>query len=151
MNEKQIKRLEKKYSIVFPAGYRQMLLNPPEYLVALLKYDEKANPGQTPFFWDYRLIDGMNQMMRDPDDPEYFGFDPNDESKPWPRRYFIIGSDVGGNFYCIAPQSNKSRVYFWYQGDTAFSKFSDDMAGFVKRVFKTYGEVAAKDCELDAE
>ena len=151
MNETQIKRLEKKYAIAFPSGYRQMLLHPPEYFAALLKYDAKANPGQTPFFWDHRLIDGMNEMMRNPDDPEYFGFAPNDDSKPWPVRYFIIGSDVGGNFYCIAPKSGKSRVYFWYQGDTAFSKFSNDMAGFVKRVFKIYGEVDAMDCKSDTD
>ncbi len=150
MNEKQVQSLEKQFAITFPHGYRQMLLAPPPYLAALLKYDEKDNPGQTPFFMDHRLIAGINQMMRDPDDPEYFGFDPNDDSKLWPDRYFIIGSDVGGNFYCIAPKTNKSRVYFWYQGDTAFSRFADDMAGFVKRVFRTYGEVAAMDCESDA-
>lgn len=151
MNEKQVKRLEKKYAVAFPPGYRQMLLDPPEYLEVLLTHDEKENPGQTPFFFDHEMIDGINQMMRDPDDPNYFGFNPNDESKTWPERYFIIGSDVGGNFYCIAPKSGKSRVYFWYQGDTAFSRFSDDMAGFVKRVFKTYGEVAAMDCPTDAD
>ncbi|MDB4766168.1 SMI1/KNR4 family protein [bacterium] len=151
MNNKQIDRLEKKYSLTFPSGYRHMLLAPPEHFFALLKHDEKECPGQTPFFWDHRMIDEVNQMMCDPDHPEYFGFDPNDESKPWPSRYFIIGSDVGGNFYCIMPKSNTSRVYFWCQGDTTFSRFSDDMAGFVKRIFKSYGEVAAMDCEPDVE
>ena len=151
MNEKQIKTIEKKFSIELPTGYRQMLINPPSYFAVLLKHDEKDNPGQTPFFTDHDLIIGINQMMRDPDDPEFFGFDPNDETKPWPERYFIIGSDIGGNFYCIAPKTGKSKVYFWYQGDTAFSKFSDDMAGFVKRVFKTYGEIAAMDCESDTD
>lgn len=150
MNEKQVQSIEKRFSISLPHGYRRMLLRPPSHLAVLLKHDEKENPGQTPFFMDQRLIVGINLMMRDPDDPDYFGFDPNDESKPWPDRYFIIGSDVGGNFYCLAPKTKKSRVYFWYQGDTAFSRFADDMSAFVKRVFRDYGEVAAMDCDPDA-
>ncbi len=150
MKEKQVSSIEQEFSITLPHGYRQMLLSPPPYLATLMEFDEKENPGQTPFFMDHNLIIGINQMMRDPDDPAYFQFDPNDETKPWPDRYLIIGSDVGGNFYCIAPRTKKSRVYFWYQGDTALSRFSDDMAGFVKRVFRTYGEVAAMDCESDS-
>ena len=71
MNEKQIKSIEKKFNIVLPHGYRQMLLEPPEYLSVLMKHDEKDSPGQTPFFMDHRLIIGINQMMRDPEDPEY--------------------------------------------------------------------------------
>ncbi|MDB2526481.1 SMI1/KNR4 family protein [Mariniblastus sp.] len=149
MNEKQIQSIEKKFSITLPNGYRKMLASTPPLLLAWLNYEEKENPGQSPFFVDHRMIAGVNQMMRDPDDEEYFAFDPNDDSKPWPQRYFIIGSDVGGNFYCIAPASNKSRVYFWNQGDTAFPKYADTMAGFVKRLFKDYGEVAAMDCESD--
>lgn len=151
MNEKQIRSIEQQFSITLPHGYRQMLLKPPESLAVLLKHDEKENPGQTPLFLNHQLIVGINQMMRDPNDPDYFGFDPNDETKLWPNRYFIIGSDVGGNFYCIAPITKTSRVYFWYQGDTAFSRFSDSMPGFVKRVFRIYGEVAAMDCEEDTQ
>lgn len=149
MNEKKIKSIEKKFSVSLPSGYRQMLADPPGLFAALLKHDAKANPGQTPFFTDERLIVGINNMMRDPNDPDYFGFDPNDAEKPWPDRYFIIGSDIGGNFYCIAPKTNRSRVYFWYQGDTAFSKFSDDMPGFLRRVFRNYGDIAAIDCGSD--
>lgn len=149
MNEKQVSEIERAFSISLPVGYRQLLLNPPGYLSAVIEFDEQENPGQTPMFLDPDLIIGVNEMMRDPEDPEYFPFDPNDDSKPWPDRYFIIGSDVGGNFYCISPGSENSRVYFWYQGDTAFSRFADDMPHFVNRVFKLYGEIAAMDCEGD--
>ena len=149
MNERDIRSIEKRFSIALPNGYRRMLSSPPEYFAALMKFDEKANPGQTPFFMDRRMIEGANLMMRDRDDPLYFGFDPNDPEVPWPERYFIIGSDVGGNFYCIAPKTGRSRTYFWEQGDSAFPKFADDMAGFVKRIFKIYGEVDAMDCTGD--
>ena len=149
MNERQIKSIEKEFSITFPNGFRSILASPPPLLQAWLQYEEKENPGQSPLFLNRDLIIGINQMMRDPDDPDFFQFDPNDDSKPWPDRYFIIGSDVGGNFYCIAPKTKKSRVYFWYQGDTAFPRYANDMAGFVKRLFKDYGEVAAMDCEDD--
>jgi hypothetical protein len=149
MNEKQIKSIEKEFALALPKGYRQMLKSTPPLLLAWLQYEEKANPGQSPFYVDHKFIVSSNRSVRDPDDPEYCQFDPNDDSKPWPDRYFIIGSDVGGNYYCIAPKTKKSRVYFWYQGDTAFPKYADDMAGFVKRLFKDYGEVAAMDCEDD--
>jgi len=150
MNEKQISSIEKKCGVQLPTGFRQMLLEPPPLLAALLKFDAKENPGQTPLFTKPDMIIAVNQAMRDPEHEDYFGFDPNDAGKPWPDRYFIIGSDVGGNFYCIAPSTGKSRVYFWYQGDTAFSRFADNMEGFVKRIFRMYGEVAAMDCD-DAE
>lgn len=149
MNESQINSIEKAFQVTLPSGYRQLLKEPPRLLQAWLKAEEKENPGQSPVFLDAKMIIGINQMMRDPDDPDYFGFDPNDPDKPWPQRYLIIGSDVGGNFYCIAPQSDRSRVYFWYQGDTAFAKFAEDMPRFVKRLFKNYGEIAAMDCASD--
>ncbi len=149
MNEKQIKSIEREFSITLPNGYRSMLSSTPPLLLAWLKYEEKENPGQSPFFVNHKMIIGINQMMRDPEDEEYFEFDPNDATKPWPERYFIIGSDVGGNFYCIAPKTKTSRVYFWNQGDTSFPKYADNMASFVKRLFKDYGEIAAMDCESD--
>ncbi len=145
MNEKQIASIEKKCGVQLPAGYRQMLLSPPPLLAALLKHDEKENPGQTPLFTHPGMIVECNQMVRDPDGEEYYEFDPNDPDKLWPDRYFIIGSDVGGNYYCIAPSTGKSRTYFLYQGDTSFTRFADDMHGFVKRIFRMYGEVAAMD------
>lgn len=151
MNEKQISAIEKEFAIALPNGYRQMLKSPPKLFMALLECDEAENPGQIPFFTDHRDIVGFNRMMRDPQDPNHFEFDPNDADKPWPDRYFIIGSDVGRNYYCIKPESEKSRVYFWYQGNTAFTKYSDDMAGFVKRIFRMYGELEAMDCITDDE
>jgi hypothetical protein len=151
VNEKQVQSIEGAFDVQLPPGYRHLLLQPPRLLQAWVGAEEKDNPGQSPIFFDAKMIVGINQMMRDPDDPDYFGFDPNDPDVPWPKRYLIIGSDVGGNFYCIAPGSGRSRVYFWYQGNTAFSKFADDMPHFVKRLFRAYGEVAAMDCEPDTE
>lgn len=149
MNEKQIQSIEKAFSFTLPHGYRSMLKSPPKLFAALLACTERECPGQSECFWDHELLVAINCMMRDRNDPEYFPFDPNDEDRPWPDRYFIIGSDVGGNFYCIAPATGLSRVYFWHQGDIVFSRYAKDMASFVKRIFKDYGEVESMDCEDD--
>lgn len=149
MNEKQIQSLEKQFATPFPLGYRQLLLQPPPLLEAVLKHDAKQNPGQTPVFLNAGMIRAVNEMMRDPEDEDFLEFDPNDPDRPWPNRYMIIGSDVGGNFYCIAPGTGKSRVYFCYQGGTSFSRYADDMTHFVKRVFQSYGVIAGMDCESD--
>ena len=150
MNEKQIASIEKKFACKLPKGYREMLLAPPSFLVALLKLEEKDCPGQTPFFTNARMISGVNDWVRNPTDDDYFEFDPNDDSVAWPERYFIIGSTVGGDFYCLAPKTGRSRVYYWTQGDTGFTKFADGMRSFVKKLFRNYyAEVACFDCPSD--
>ena len=148
LTEKKIQSLEKRFAIKLPSPYRELLKSPPSYLVALLEQDVKDDgcKSQITPYLDAKMIEGTNLMARDPDDPD-FEFDPNDSERPWPQRYFIIGSDVGGNFFCITPDSGNDRVYLWEQGCTHFTKYSDDMKGFVKRLFRLYGELALMDMD----
>lgn len=149
MNEKQVASIEKAFSISLPRGYRELLKDTPPLFQAWIQCEEKLNPCQSPFFMDHRMVIDVNRMMRDPDHPNHFEFDPNDISKPWPQKYFIIGSDVGGNYFCIVPATKTSKVYFWEQGQTGFCKYADNIGGFVKRLFRDYGEVEAMYCPRD--
>lgn len=146
MNETQLKRIEKQLSVTLPDCYRKFLKSPPSILAAALRQEEKETPGQTPLFLDLDAIIDANRMMRDPKHPEFFGFGPTDDPEPWPEQFFIIGSDVGGNFYCIKPASGTTAVYFWYQGDTVLKRCAKDLAAFIQQIFKSYGKFAAAEC-----
>lgn len=143
MNKTQIKSIEKKCKVSLPEYYREFLRSPPSILEAILKQEEKEAPGQASIFLDVSYIIDCNQMMRDPNHPEHFEYGPSDDPEPWPDQYFIIGSDVGGNFYCIKPESGKSSVYFWYQGDNALKRCAKDLAAYVKQIFRLHADFAA--------
>ncbi len=145
MNSNQIKQIEKKLSVSLPETYRNFLKSPPSILAAALRQEEKENPGQTMLFLDAEHIIDSNQLMRDPDHPGFFGFGPTDDPVPWPDEYFIIGSDVGGNYYCIKPATGKTAVYFWYQGDTILKRYAKDLSAYIRKIFQLYGDFASQD------
>ena len=149
MNEAQIKRIEKQFSVTLPDGYRNFLKAPPGILAAALRQENKETPGQTFLFLDSDDIIDANRMMRDPEHPQFFGFGPTDDPEPWPDQYFIVGSDVGGNFYCIKPATGKTAIYFWYQGDTVMRRCAKDLSAFIRLIFKSYGDLAAQECNND--
>ena len=146
LNETQIKRIERQFSVTLPASYRKFLKAPPSILAAALRQEDRENPGQTPLFLDCKYIVDANRMMRDPKHPQFFGFGPTDDPEPWPDQYFIVGSDVGGNFYCIKPATGTTTVYFWHQGDSVLKRCAKDLPAFIRQIFKSYGEFAAKEC-----
>ena len=149
MNETQLKKIEKQFSVSLPDGYRKFLKSPPSILAAALRQDDKETRGQIPLFLDAEYIIDANRLMRDPKHPGFFGFGPTDDPVPWPEQFFIIGSDVGGNFYCIKPASGTTAVYFWYQGDTVLKRCAKDLPTYIRQVFKSYGNFAAEQCGED--
>lgn len=146
MNEAQLKRIEKQLSVALPDCYRNLLKAPPSILAAALRQEDKETPGQIPLFLDVDSLINSNRMMRDPNHPEFIGFGPTDEPQPWPEQFFIIGSDVGGNFYCIKPATGTTGVYFWHQGDTVLKRCAKDLPTFVQQFFKSYANIAADEC-----
>lgn len=145
MNKTQLKSIEKKCKVALPEWYREFLLSPPSILEAVLNQEEKEGPGQSSIFLNHEDIINCNQMMRDTSHPEHFEFGPSDDPEPWPDQYFIVGSDIGGNFYCIKPESGKSSVHFWYQGNNALERYTKDFAAYVKKIFKDHAQFAAEE------
>ena len=150
LTAKEVRLLEKEFELVLPHGYRRLLLSPPKLLAALVEASKRIDdPEQTPFFLEYSILADVNRRMRNPNAKGYCCFGPDDDPLPWPERYLIIGSDVGGNYYCIAPTSGRSSVYLWEQGDSALNRITKDISGYVRRSFRDWGNGAALDCEDD--
>lgn len=120
----------------------------PGELLALLKWEDADNQcdEQTCLYRTQRLLVEMNSLVRQ-SRSDKFEFDPNDRGRPWPDRYFVIGGDVGGNFYCINTQLDNDRIYFWHQGDTRFARVCDGAPRFVKHLFREFAEVAVMGLE----
>jgi hypothetical protein len=150
LNERDVASIEKKFGVTLPAAYRRLLIDPPDLLEALVKQCAKEWPGQCLFFLTKGEIVELNEIVRDPDEPYFQHYEEGGEDRPWNERYFVIGQDVGGNLFCIAPESGTCRVYHQLNGDFCrYTKFANDAAHFVKRLFKLFGEIAAMDCDVD--
>ncbi len=148
MTNKDVRAIEKKFGIKLPGTYCQLITNLPPYLEALLLRDAKDGcESQIPFFLDRGMVEWTNGLVRGDEDDVYFEFDPNDDERPWPDDYFVIGSDVGGNYYCLKPATKTDRVYFWEQGCTSFMKYSQNIAGMVKKQFKLYSDLTQMDLQ----
>lgn len=143
MTENQLASIERRFGCKLPRGYRQLLVSIPGELLALLKWEDNEYKceEQTCLYRTQRNLVAMNTLVRDSETDE-FEFDPNNRDRPWPDRYFVIGGDVGGNFYCVNTQLNRDRVYFWNHGDTRFVRVCDGVPRFIKHLFREFAEVA---------
>lgn len=140
MTEAELQEIEKQFSAVLHTDYRKLVLDTPVKLIALLEaVAEENTEAETMLFRTVEYLAGTNEWVRDPDDN--FEFNPNDDTVPWPKDWFVIGGDVGGNLYCVKTDSDmpSPSVYFWYQGTTELEIVSEDIAGFVRAIFETYG------------
>lgn len=146
MNKRQLASIEKESGITLPKSYRGLLLNPPKLLMMLLRWEDEDNDeSQTPLFRSPKLISGINEWARDPDD-EDFVFDANNPRRTWPNKYFIIGGTCGGDYFCIKPSAKKkTEVFFWHHDSADFEKCADSIADYVKHMFAFYAEVATWD------
>ena len=149
MNESDVSQLENTFGVRFPKGYRQLLLTPPNLLVALMKaFAEEQDDLSVPMVLNFDAIQALNEEARDSENG--LVFDEENEDVPWPNEYFIIGADCGGNRYCIKPTSERSTVYEWdHSGGDNFEQVADSMTEYVEHWFKEIGEIAAMDCVDD--
>jgi hypothetical protein len=140
MTEKQLKAIEKKFGIKLPKSYRDLLLKPPPILLALLKWDDNDNEEcQTPLFRTPKLISDLNEEC-------HLAGAENFEFR-WPDKFFIIGGDCGGNYYCIKPKTKKTAVFEWQHDSNEFEKCAGSIREFVRHIFDFYAEVASWDLD----
>ena len=144
MTKGQFDAMEKRFGIRLPNAYRNLVMSTPPELLALLKVsDETYDESQSQIYRDIGLIRSTNDWVRDADGD--FTFDENSSRRRWPKKYFVIGGDVGGNLYCVLPQSTKVRVFHWQHDDTEFEPCGDSIEEFVKYLFDLYCRLALMD------
>ncbi len=82
-------------------------------------------------YQDVKTLVAENRFMRNRRPTN--GFD-------WPDKYFIIGGDLGGNYYCLNVDASTSAIYYWFHETGEFSLYARSLASFILKVFHDYAE-----------
>lgn len=144
LTESDLNEMEQQFALVLPGSYKKLVLDPPEELVQLLDWStRKDTESETMLFRSADTLAGTNEWVRDIEDD--FQFDPNDDSVNWPKGWFAIGGDIGGNLYVILPPSD--AVYRWYQGTTELELIADNIPAYIRAIFGVYADLATMDFE----
>ena len=145
MTDEDIAQIESAFAVCLPNGYRQLLKSPPTLLVALMDaLAAEHSDFEVPIFLKADVIINQNREVRNPE----FGFVAGpDEDDKWDDELLIIGGDIGGNFYCVKPESDSSVVYEWdHSGACDLEVYGESIPQYVERWFTELGELAAMDC-----
>ena len=145
MTEEEVAHIEKELNVQLPHGYRQLLKSPPDLLIAVMNACAVEHSDyEIPIYTKAEVIIGQNREVRDPESGFVAG--PEDDDI-WDDELLIIGSDCGGNMYCIKPKSGSSTVYEWdHSGACDLDTVSESIPGYVEHWFRELGELAAMDC-----
>ena len=76
-----------------------------------------------------RAIELVDERLKiNPDDPE----------EPWPSKYFIVGGDWGGNYFCINTKLKYCPVFLWHHDSGEFEKIAKSFAAYIEYIFNYY-------------
>jgi hypothetical protein len=129
MTESELSDIEERLAVALPDDYRSFMLRYPPGL-ASAKKDlgwVQESPSQRQLVDDAALLAGLNEDVRRPGTPWTAG------DGPWPDRYFVIGEDLCGNYWCIDLAVGGAGVW----------SYDHDTGGF-ERQFGSLGEFAAE-------
>jgi hypothetical protein len=104
MTVRDIERIEKALDVKFPVHYRRFLI---EHGAAVAK--AKREGAFVPFFTTAKEIIKANQELRA--NPNLR--DTNRDTEPWPLKYLIVGSDGGGDEWCVDLKSKREAIWFF--------------------------------------
>lgn len=127
MTNGSVRRLEREFKLLLPADYKKLLTSFPIPLMRLLSCE--ANPNARHVYQELTTIVSANQLMRKRQPTDDF---------VWPEKYFIIGGDPGGNYYCLNLAASTSAIYYWFHETGEFSLYARSLASFIFKVFHDY-------------
>jgi len=143
MKKGDLRTIEQRMKISLPADYKTLMLGIPKELTSVMKCEQYDV--DKPLYESRATIVKSNEAVRKPSFESDFGFDARDPRSKWPAKYFIIGGDIGGNFYCIKLARKVNGVFFWHHDSAQFEQCSKSLVSFIEYVFKHYGDLAARD------
>jgi hypothetical protein len=136
MNERDITRIEKVTQVPLPDGYRELLLQFPPELKAILNLRPKD---ERDIFTDAATIIRWNKFFRVPD---YEYEDSYGEICKFPPHHIVIGANCGGDFFHLNVKRKRTSVLFWCHEDGEMFVQSKDLGSFIRSVFKSTGDLA---------
>ncbi|MBI1247063.1 hypothetical protein GC197_04370 [bacterium] len=136
MNDRDLARIEKATQCELPNGYRELLLNFPPTLKALLEVETKDRRA---FFTDAATIVKWNKFFRAPD---YEYENSEGEMCTFPPHHIVIGANPGGDFFHLNVKRKRTAVLFWCHEDGEITTYAKDLSAFVRSIFKSAGDIA---------
>jgi hypothetical protein len=103
MTERDLARIEKTLGVKLPDHYRRFLI---DHGTALAKARKERG---VPLFATAKEIIAANKELRK--NPSLR--DTNQDTEPWPLKYLIVGSDGGGDDWCVDLSSHDEVVWFF--------------------------------------
>ncbi|MCR9201766.1 MAG: SMI1/KNR4 family protein [Planctomycetaceae bacterium] len=137
MNERDITRIEKVTQIPLPDGYRELILQFPPELKAILNLRPKD---ERDIFTDAATIIRWNRFFRSPD---YEYENSYGEICTFPSHHIVIGANGGGDFFHLNVKRKRTPVLFWCHDDGEISVQSKNLGSFIQSVFRSTGELVA--------
>ncbi|HSQ54217.1 MAG TPA: SMI1/KNR4 family protein [Gemmata sp.] len=104
MTERDLARVEQKLGVKLPAHYRKFLL---EHGVEIARAKRKG--GFVPFFTTAKEIIDANAELRA--NPALR--DTNEDTEPWPLKYLIVGTNGGGDDWCVDLSNRRETIWFF--------------------------------------
>ena len=123
MTGADVDRIESELGMKLPPHYREFVITYPQSLREA-KFEYKQEPASASFLFDdpQQVID-YNRAMREPG-----LLVTNGETAPWPDEYFIVGKDVGGNYWCVDLTGRNKAVWFFDHEEGMFQRQSKSLA-----------------------
>jgi hypothetical protein len=109
MTDAELAEIEERLSVALPGAYRAFLLPYPAELIAAKKDFgwKKESPSDKQLVNDAAQLIELNEDVREPGTPW------TAEDGPWPTRYFVVGDDLCGNYWCIDLDGPGADVWFY--------------------------------------
>jgi SMI1-KNR4 cell-wall len=109
MTDTELTALSEQQGVYLPDYYRSFMLDYPENLVGKKKNLgwKKESPSERQLVNDRKRLITLNSYVRLPGAPW------TSDDGPWPDRYFVIGDDECGNYWCIDCSSKTEGVWFY--------------------------------------
>ncbi len=113
MTERDLARVEKALAVRLPDHYRRFLLEHATTVARLKRRSDRL----VPFFTTAKeLLDANRDLRADPHLQEV-----HDDTAPWPLKYLIVGTDGGGDYWCV--DLNSPREAIWHFDHEAGGRF----------------------------
>ncbi len=137
MTETEVATVETELAVGLPSHYRKFLLNYPQSLLEN-KLDlgwVKEPPADRQFYNNPTRLIALNRDVRTPGTP-WVG----EAGDPWPDKYFVIGDDQCGNYWCVDLLVTDPGVWFYDHEIGAFERRHGSLSEFTDSLL---AEIAA--------
>ncbi|HYT89515.1 MAG TPA: SMI1/KNR4 family protein [Gemmataceae bacterium] len=133
MTDADLDRIEAALDLKLPAFYRRYMLSYPRWLPE--KQPEWSDVAENEFADNPDRVIYFNQYVRDCKQGEFI------DDMPWPRHYFVIGSEGEQNWYFLDLASGSEAVYLFQHDCGEVSQYARSLGEFPAALVRWWEDV----------